>query len=152
MVRIRIRRVVRYDDGCFCVVALLLVSSLSSVLLFQSFGEVQEEGKEAKRSQNNQADPGRLDERFQSNSIKNATQRYGTTQSHKSIQIMMEPSLTTLIGDEIQVNSDKWSSFVDGKNGFLYGIPSNARRVVKFNPVDKSLTEIVPDLGEGEMK
>ena len=65
---------------------------------------------------------------------------------------MMEPSLTTLIGDEIQVNSDKWSSFVDGKNGFLYGIPSNARRVVKFNPVDKSLTEIVPDLGEGEMK
>ena len=28
MVRIRIRRVVRYDDGCFCVVALLLVSSL----------------------------------------------------------------------------------------------------------------------------
>ena len=59
MVRIRIRRVVRYDDGCFCVVALLLVSSLSSVLLFQSFGEVQEEGKEAKRSQKKPKQPSR---------------------------------------------------------------------------------------------
>jgi len=53
---------------------------------------------------------------------------------------------------EIQ-GDDKWSSFVDGKNGFFYGIPNNAaRRVVKFNPVDKSLTEIGPDLGWGEYK
>ena len=37
---------------------------------------------------------------------------------------------------------------MDGKNGFLYGIPSGARRVVKFHPLDKSLTEIGPDLGE----
>ncbi len=36
--------------------------------------------------------------------------------------------------------------------GFFYGIPFNARHVVKFNPVDKSLTEIGPDLGEGEGK
>jgi hypothetical protein len=41
---------------------------------------------------------------------------------------------------------------VDGKNGFFYGIPFNARRVVKFNPLDKSLTEIGPDLGEGGYK
>jgi len=60
---------------------------------------------------------------------------------------MMEPSLTTLIGDEIE-GDNKWSTFVDGKNGFFYGIPYNARRVVKFNPLDKSLTEIGPDLGE----
>jgi hypothetical protein len=68
---------------------------------------------------------------------------------------MRLPSLTTLIGDEIQ-GRDKWWDFVDGKDGFFYGIPSNARRrVVKFNPLlDKSLlTEIVgPDLGEGECK
>jgi hypothetical protein len=57
--------------------------------------------------------------------------------------------LTTLIaiGDEIEGDS-KWSSFVDGNNGFLYGIPSDALRVVKINPLDKSLTEIGPDLGE----
>ena len=67
------------------------------------------------------------------------------------LQIMTEPSLTTLIGDEIQ-GDHKWSTFVDGKNGFFYGIPSDARRVVRFNPLDKSLTEIGPDLGEGEMK
>jgi len=55
---------------------------------------------------------------------------------------MTEPSLQ---GDR------KWPSFVDGGDGFLYGIPCNARRVrvVKFNPLDKSLAEIGPDLGDG---
>ena len=31
----------------------------------------------------------------------------------------------------------------------MYGIPCDARRVVKFNPLDKSLMEIGPGLGEG---
>jgi hypothetical protein len=66
-------------------------------------------------------------------------------------QIMRLPSITTLIGDGIQ-GYDKWSSFVDGGDGFLYGIPCNARRVVKFDPLDKSLTEIGPDLGGGGAK
>jgi streptogramin lyase len=67
--------------------------------------------------------------------------------------IMTEHSLTTLIdiGDEIR-RYGKWSAFVDGKNGFFYGIPNNARRVVKFNPIDKSFTEIGPDLGDGRYK
>jgi hypothetical protein len=48
---------------------------------------------------------------------------------------MMESSLTTLIGNENQ-GDHKWSSFLDGGDGFLYGIPSYApRRVVKFNPL-----------------
>jgi hypothetical protein len=66
---------------------------------------------------------------------------------------MMEPSLTTLIGigDKIQ-GPCKWLAFVDGKNGFFYGIPCDARRVVKFDPLDKSLTEIGPDFGEGGYK
>jgi hypothetical protein len=34
----------------------------------------------------------------------------------------------------------------------FYGIPHHARRVVKFNPLDESLTEIGPDLGEGRYK
>ena len=65
---------------------------------------------------------------------------------------MTEPSLTTIlgitIGDEME-GDHKWWDFVDGKNGFFYGIPFSARRVVKFNPLDKSLTEIGPGLGEG---
>ena len=66
---------------------------------------------------------------------------------------MAESSLTTLIDidDEIQ-GRVKWLDFVDGGDGFFYGIPYFARRVVKFNPLDKSLTEIGPDLGEGGMK
>ena len=59
---------------------------------------------------------------------------------------MTEPSLTTLVGDEIE-DFDNWSAFVDGNDGFFYGIPFDARRVVKFNPLDKSSTEIGPDLG-----
>jgi hypothetical protein len=69
--------------------------------------------------------------------------------------IMNEPFslLTTLIdiGDEIR-RYGKWSAFVDGEDGFFYGIPYNARRVVKFNPIDKSLIEIGPDLGEDRKK
>jgi hypothetical protein len=78
-----------------------------------------------------------------------------------SQQIMAESSLTTLIDIDIDTDTDiddeiqgemKWSSFVDGKNGFFYGIPYYARRVVKFNLLNKSLTEIGPDLGEGGAK
>jgi hypothetical protein len=67
--------------------------------------------------------------------------------------IITEHSLTTLIdiGDEIQ-GKYKFSAFVDGGDGFFYGIPSDARRVVKFNPLDKSLTEIGPDFGRGGFK
>jgi hypothetical protein len=63
---------------------------------------------------------------------------------------MAESYLTTLIdiGGEIQ-GYTKWSTFVDGEDGFFYGIPCDAHRVVKFNPLDKSLTEIGPGLGEG---
>ena len=46
----------------------------------------------------------------------------------------------------------KWSAFVDGGDGCFYGIPFNARRVVKFNPLDKSLTEIGTDLGDSHDK
>jgi hypothetical protein len=69
-------------------------------------------------------------------------------------QIMTESSLTTLMNigrNEIQGNG-AWNDFVDGEDGFFYGIPYNARRVVKFNPLDKSLTEIGPDLGKGGCK
>jgi hypothetical protein len=61
---------------------------------------------------------------------------------------MRLPSLTTLIDIDNEIQGCmKWSAFVDGGDGFLYGIPSNARRVVKFDPLDKSMTEIGPDLG-----
>jgi hypothetical protein len=81
-----------------------------------------------------------------------------TTHNHNNVsigtlfiyQIMTEPSLTTFtfIGDVMRRGMQyKWSAFVDGGDGFLYGIPYDARRVVKFNPLDKSLTEIGPDLG-----
>jgi hypothetical protein len=60
---------------------------------------------------------------------------------HFNYQIMRLPSHTTLIdiddlalidiGNEIRLfeGGGKWSNFVDGKDGFFYGIPSDARRV-----------------------
>jgi hypothetical protein len=41
---------------------------------------------------------------------------------------------------------------VRGADDCIYGIPSYACRVVKFNPVDNSLTEIGPDLGAAQYK
>ena len=65
-----------------------------------------------------------------------------------------DSSFAALVGEEISLpigqNNFKWHDFVKGKEGFLYGIPLRARRVVKFNPVDKSMEMIGPDLGEND--
>ena len=42
--------------------------------------------------------------------------------------------------------------FWDCENGFFYGIPYCAPRAVKLNPLEKSLSEIGPDLGGGAYK
>ena len=59
----------------------------------------------------------------------------------------MDNPLTTLVGEELEGCAYKWTSPLAAPNGFVYGIPANARRVVKFNPVDKSMTDIGPDFG-----
>ncbi len=59
----------------------------------------------------------------------------------------MTSSLISLVGGDIELTEEeessretlKWSTFVNGKDGFLYGIPWGAHHVVKFNPVDKSM-------------
>jgi hypothetical protein len=62
--------------------------------------------------------------------------------------------VATMVGKRIILsigqNRSKWDGFVNGNDGFLYGIPYNARRVVKFNPVDKSMKMIGPILGEND--
>ena len=63
--------------------------------------------------------------------------------------------LSTVIG-EVPEGSDKWSDkwigSVAAANGSVYGIPHEARKVVKFNPVDESMTRIGPDLGDDDFK
>ena len=61
---------------------------------------------------------------------------------------MVYPLATRLIKCDVQTDiKGKWSDFVDGGNGCLYGIPWNARRVVEFHVEDESIKEIGPDLG-----
>ena len=62
--------------------------------------------------------------------------------------IMRLPSVTTLVGNEIgERGLNKWYDSVAGADGCIYGIPSCALRVVKYNPADDSLKEIGPDFG-----
>ena len=56
-------------------------------------------------------------------------------------------AISTLVGVELQ-RGDKYNGTVAAANGCAYGIPCEARRVIKFNPVDKSITEIRPDFGD----
>ena len=61
---------------------------------------------------------------------------------------MVYPRATELIPCDAQSDiENKWSDLVDGGNGCLYGIPSNARHVLQLNIEDKSIKEIGPDLG-----
>ena len=57
----------------------------------------------------------------------------------------MENALSTLVGGELGERLEKWMSSVAGVDGSIYGIPLSARRVVKFNPIDKCITHIGPD-------
>ena len=59
----------------------------------------------------------------------------------------MVNAISTLIGVELEGNED-YRGTVAGNNGYLYGIPWFAPRVIKFNPVDKSITHIRPDFGD----
>ena len=61
-------------------------------------------------------------------------------------------AISTLVETSIGGN-DKWSdSDLGADDCCIYGIPYNARKVVRFNPVDESMEEIGPDLGDAHGK
>ena len=55
---------------------------------------------------------------------------------------MRLPTVTTLLSNRIE----RWRWSVAGPDDCIYG--TSAQHVVKFNPVDNSITEIGPDLGD----
>ena len=59
----------------------------------------------------------------------------------------MNNAITTLVGEDLE--EAEWGGSLAAPNGSVYGIPAFARRVAKFNPIDKSITEIGPDFGDG---
>ena len=59
----------------------------------------------------------------------------------------MSNVITSLLGEKLEGEGRKWLGNVAAPNGSIYGIPYNARRVAKFNPADKSITDIGPDFG-----
>ena len=64
----------------------------------------------------------------------------------------MSNPMITLVGEELNAICYKWSTCLAAPNASIYGIPYNAGRAVKFNPVDKSMTEIGPNFGDGQAK
>ena len=60
----------------------------------------------------------------------------------------MSNLITALVGEQLEGEGDKWLGTLAAPNGSVYGIPWEAPRVAKFNPVSKSITHIGPDLGD----
>ena len=64
----------------------------------------------------------------------------------------MVNAISTLVGEEIEggrAQQENYCATVASNNGCIYGIPCDARRVIKFDPDSKSITHIGPDLGGG---
>lgn len=68
---------------------------------------------------------------------------------------MAESSITRLLVDyEVDVKKlTNYAPYVDGKNGWFYGIPGSSSpgtvfRAIKYNPIDKELIHFGPDLAE----
>ena len=61
----------------------------------------------------------------------------------------MNNAITTLVGDELERGRNNWRGSLAAPNDSVYGTPSRAGRVVKFNPIDKSMTDIGPDFVDG---
>ena len=56
-------------------------------------------------------------------------------------------TISTLVGEELEGGRVECSGILAAPNGSAYGIPNFRNgRVVKFNPIDKSITHIGPDL------
>ena len=62
----------------------------------------------------------------------------------------MVNALSILVGEELKGRHYEWFGSVSAPNGSIYAIPSSARRVMKFDPGSKSITNIGPDFGDGE--
>ena len=61
----------------------------------------------------------------------------------------MNTRITTLIDCPFQEGKEwKWREFVDGHDGYLYGIPFMANRVLKFCRKDEFMTEIGPEFND----
>ena len=58
--------------------------------------------------------------------------------------------ISTLVGVKLEQNEgdEKWKGTLAAPNSSIYGIPFDARRVMKVDPVNKSITHIGPDLGD----
>ena len=59
------------------------------------------------------------------------------------LQIDVENESTNLVGPNVGDGGAKWGSFVEGRDGFLYGIPYRSENMLRFDPMLKSAT-IIP--------
>ena len=62
----------------------------------------------------------------------------------------MVNAISSLVSEELE-ELGGWEGTVAAPNGSIYGIPYYARRAVKFNSLDESITRIEPDLSEDDI-
>jgi len=73
-------------------------------------------------------------------------------QTNQILQINIESQTTNLVGPDLGDDLNKWSGFVEGEDGFLYGIPYDSEKLLRFDPINHTATLIpIPEeiLGKG---
>jgi len=62
---------------------------------------------------------------------------------NRILQINTKSQTTNLVGPDLSDDSAKWSKFVEGTDGFLYGIPFSSNTLLRFDPILHKAT-IIP--------
>ena len=47
-----------------------------------------------------------------------------------------------MVGPDLGDAGLKWSGFVEGEDGFLYGMPNNSNELLRFDPINHTATLI----------
>jgi len=76
-----------------------------------------------------------------------------TSFANRVLQINIESQTTYLVGPDLGDDWDKWSGFVEGEDGFLYGMPFNSAKLLRFDPINHTATLIpLPEEMHGDRK
>jgi len=69
------------------------------------------------------------------------------------LQIHIESQTTKLVGPDLGDDWDKWSGFVEGEDGFLYGMPDQSNELLRFDPINHTATFfLLPEEMHGDAK
>jgi len=63
--------------------------------------------------------------------------------ANQVLQINIQSQTINLVGPDLGDAGWKWSGFVEGEDGFLYGMPSDSKELLRFDPI-KHISTLIP--------